>query len=85
MATGESNGGAVSTAPGPLLIAADEVAAMLDISTRTLWRLVSAKRVVAPVRIGGSTRWRRAEVEAWVAAGCPTPPRAEARAERGRP
>jgi excisionase family DNA binding protein len=85
MATGGSNGGAVSTASGLLLIAADEVAAMLDISTRTLWRLVSAKRVVAPVRIGGSTRWRRAEVEAWVAAGCPTPAKPEVRAEKGRP
>ena len=54
---------------------------MLDISTRTLWRLVSGKRIVAPLKIGGSTRWRRAEVEAWVAAGCPVP----GRGERGRP
>jgi excisionase family DNA binding protein len=81
METDEMNGGGVLTASGPLLIAADEVAGMLDISTRTLWRLVSAKRIVAPVRLGGSTRWRRAEVEAWVAAGCPVP----GRAERGRP
>ena len=61
------------TAQAPLLITADEVAAMLDISTRTLWRLVSARKVVLPVKLGGSTRWRLAEVESWVASGCPIP------------
>ncbi len=63
----------VPHAQPPLLIAADEVAGMLDISTRTLWRLVSAKKVVSPVKLGGSTRWRRADIEAWVASGCPIP------------
>ena len=63
----------VSRALPPLLIAADEVAGMLDISTRTLWRLVSAKKIVSPVKLGGSTRWRRADIEAWVASGCPSP------------
>ncbi len=66
----------VGAPPAPLLISADEVAGMLDISTRTLWRLVSTRKIVAPVKFGGSTRWRRADVEAWVASGCPTPGRA---------
>ncbi len=72
----ETNGTAadgVSIAPPPLLITASEVAGMLDVSTRTLWRLVSARKVVAPIKIGGSTRWRRAEVEVWIASGCPAP------------
>jgi excisionase family DNA binding protein len=73
----ELSGGVVSAASAPLLITAEEVAGMLDISTRTLWRLVSARRIVAPLKIGGSTRWRRAEIEAWVAAGCPVPGRGE--------
>jgi excisionase family DNA binding protein len=77
----ELGGGVVSATPAPLLITAEEVAGMLDISTRTLWRLVSARRIVAPLKIGGSTRWRRAEIEAWVAAGCPVP----GRGERARP
>jgi predicted DNA-binding transcriptional regulator AlpA len=77
----ELTGGAVSAVAAPLLITAEEVAGMLDISTRTLWRLVSGKRIVALLKIGGSTQWRRAEIEAWVAAGCPVP----GRGERGRP
>ncbi len=81
MEANELGGGVTSTTPAPLLIAAEEVAGMLDISTRTLWRLVSARRIVAPLKIGGSTRWRRAEIEAWVAAGCPVP----GRGERARP
>ena len=77
MEANELSGGVVSAASAPLLITAEEVAGMLDISTRTLWRLVSARRIVAPLKIGGSTRWRRAEIEAWVAAGCPVPGRGE--------
>jgi excisionase family DNA binding protein len=57
--------------PGPLLITAEEVARMMNISTRTLWRLSSAGRMPAPVRIGGNTRWRTAEVLRWIEDGCP--------------
>ncbi len=63
----------------PLLVTADEVAGMLDVSTRTLWRLVSARKIVPPLKLGGSTRWRRADIEAWVASGCP----AQRRTSRG--
>jgi predicted DNA-binding transcriptional regulator AlpA len=54
-----------------LLIPAERLASMMNISTRTLWRLLSAKKLVEPVRIGGSVRWRLQEVERWVAEGCP--------------
>lgn len=53
------------------LIAADEVAAMLDVSTRTVWRLLSTGRMVQPLRIGGSVRWRLDEVREWIKNGCP--------------
>jgi len=56
---------------GSLLINAAEVAALLSISKRTLWRLVSREALPPPLRLGGTVRWRRAEVEAWIAAGCP--------------
>lgn len=56
-----------------LLVTAEDVAGLLDISTRTLWRLVSAGKIVPPLKLGGSTRWRRADIEAWVASGCPAP------------
>jgi excisionase family DNA binding protein len=53
------------------LLNADEVAAMLNISERTLWRLLSAGKVPKPVRFGRSTRWRLAEVREWIEGGCP--------------
>lgn len=53
------------------LIAADELAAMLDVSTRTVWRLLSTGRLVQPIRIGGSVRWRLDEVRDWITKGCP--------------
>lgn len=66
-----------------LLLTADEVAQLLGISTRTLWRLCSAGRCPPPLRIGGNTRWRRAEIETWVVQGCPQPASATG-IERGR-
>ncbi len=46
---------------------------MMSISTRTLWRLAGARRIPAPIRLKGSTRWRRIEVERWIEHGCPSP------------
>lgn len=54
-----------------MLIGADSLARRLDISVRTLWRLRSSGRLPRPVKLGGSIRWRAAEISAWVAAGCP--------------
>ncbi|GIW86426.1 MAG: hypothetical protein KatS3mg108_0750 [Isosphaeraceae bacterium] len=54
-----------------VLISADEVATMLGVSERTLWRLLSAGKLPEPVRIGRNTRWRAAEVRDWIERGCP--------------
>lgn len=54
-----------------LLLSAESVAAMLDLSVRQVWRKVSNGELVPPLRTGGSTRWRCEDLEAWVAAGCP--------------
>ena len=55
-----------------LLLTADEVAAMLGVSERTLWRLLSAGKAAQ----AGSFRtqhplacWR--EVKEWIERGCP--------------
>jgi len=53
------------------LIGAEELAQMLDVSTRTVWRLLSTGRLVQPVRLGGSVRWRLDEVREWIKNGCP--------------
>lgn len=56
----------------PLLITAEEFAELMQISTRTLWRLRSAGQVPVPVRIGGVVRWNRERVLSWISAGCPS-------------
>ena len=55
----------------PLLIRAQELAGMLNISLRTLWRLNSAGVLPQPMRLGAAVRWRLEEVKTWIAAGCP--------------
>jgi len=57
----------------PLLISAEQLAEMLQISTRTLWRLLSSGKLLTPVHIGGSTRWRLEQVRLWIEEGCPPP------------
>jgi prophage regulatory protein len=54
-----------------LLLSAEKVAELLDISVRTLWRLRAADKLPAPIRLGGSVRWRADEIVTWIAEGCP--------------
>ena len=62
-----------SPRPDRVLMDVGELSRMLDVSTRTLWRLLSAGQLVEPIKLGGSTRWRRSDVESWIEAGCPAP------------
>jgi excisionase family DNA binding protein len=55
----------------PILISAEELAKLMQVSERTLWRLLFAGKVPQPVRIGRNTRWRYAEVREWIEKGCP--------------
>jgi excisionase family DNA binding protein len=55
----------------PILITADELAAKLALSKRTIYRMLSAGTFIQPLRLGGAVRWRLDEIEAWIAAGCP--------------
>ena len=55
----------------PLLLSASELATLLGISGRTVWRLDASGKLPKAVRIGGAKRWRRLEIEAFVNAGCP--------------
>jgi predicted DNA-binding transcriptional regulator AlpA len=62
------------TPPESLLIDRRALSRLLDRSRASIARDVSAGRIPSPVRIGRSTRWRRSEIEAWIAAGCPPRP-----------
>ena len=58
----------------PILLPASRVAKMLQVSTRTLWRLLAAGKLIKPLKIGRSVRWRKDELTKWIAAGCPPRP-----------
>jgi excisionase family DNA binding protein len=51
-----------------------DLATMLNISTRSVWRLQSEGRIPGMFRPGRRTvRWNRVAVDAWLAEGCPRP------------
>ena len=59
--------------PGPMqLIDSREVAALLKISPRTVWRLLSGNKLPRPVKIGRNVRWILRDIETWVSNGCPS-------------
>jgi predicted DNA-binding transcriptional regulator AlpA len=56
----------------PLLVGAPAVAKLLSVSVSQVWSMhASGTLGVLPIRLGGRTLWRRAELEAWTEAGCP--------------
>lgn len=66
----------------PSLLPVTEVAKLLGLSTRTVWRLDSGGILPRPVTLGRSKRWRKEELAAWIRAFCP--PRAKWRWEQLR-
>jgi predicted DNA-binding transcriptional regulator AlpA len=54
-----------------LAVSARELAEMLNVSLRQVWRLNSAGKLPKPIRLSGSVRWNRQEVTDWFEAGCP--------------
>lgn len=54
-----------------LLVTVEELATILSVSQRTVWRLLSAGKIPQPIRFGGSARWRLTEINSWIEAGCP--------------
>jgi len=53
------------------LLTAKAVGQCLSLSNRQVFRLKSAEKIPAPVRIGGAVRWRQADIERWITLGCP--------------
>lgn len=74
MTTDRAKAGATITAPEPTaaLLSAEQAAGLCGLSRSGWYKLCSAGRTPAPVRLGRRTLWRTAELRAWIAAGCPT-------------
>ena len=66
-----------------LLVTANEIAEMVGVSSRTIWRWDSSGKVPKPIRIGKAVRWRRQDIDEWVKDGCP-PRQAKAQLTRTR-
>lgn len=59
----------------PELLPARDAARLAGVSTASWHRLCAAGKAPAPVRLSGAVRWRRAELLAWISAGCLAPAR----------
>ncbi len=57
--------------PVAMLINAIEVGSLLSCSARHVVRLAEAERLPKPLRLGSLVRWRRTDIESWIAQGCP--------------
>jgi excisionase family DNA binding protein len=68
---GATADGSASADAEPLLIDAAELARLLMVSVKTIDRWLRAKKLPAPIVIGRERRWRRQEIELWLAAGAP--------------
>ncbi|MBA2588724.1 MAG: helix-turn-helix domain-containing protein [Alphaproteobacteria bacterium] len=55
------------------LLTVDEVAAQLSVSRFTVWRLRDAGLFVREIKIGSSSRWQQADVDAYIAESRSTP------------
>jgi excisionase family DNA binding protein len=57
-------------APPAQLLDVRAVAALLDCSPRHIYRLADGGLMPSPVRLGALVRWRRQDLDAWLAGGC---------------
>ncbi len=55
---------------GMALLNVLDVAHTLNVSTRQVWKLCAMGKLVQPLRLNRSVRWRRTDIETFVAAGC---------------
>jgi predicted DNA-binding transcriptional regulator AlpA len=58
----------MSDQPDKILVAAKEAAEMLSMGRSTFWKAVKEKQAPAPVKLGGLTRWRVADLRQHVQA-----------------
>lgn len=54
-----------------VLMTIEDLAAILGCSPRHIRRLVNSNRIPRPIKLGALLRWIKADVDRWIAAGCP--------------
>jgi excisionase family DNA binding protein len=53
------------------LLDVQQVAEMLGVSGRHVYRLADGGRMPRPLKLGGAVRWDRRQIENWIDSGCP--------------
>jgi excisionase family DNA binding protein len=53
------------------LLTVDQVADLIQCSTRHVYRMEERGELPRAVRLGANVRWPRQHIDAWIAAGCP--------------
>lgn len=69
-----SNSKTSQPGPGDLphtLLDVRQVAAQLRCSPRTCYRLVDGGLMPRPLKLGALVRWSKAQIDNWIADGCP--------------
>jgi predicted DNA-binding transcriptional regulator AlpA len=67
-----------------VLLRAVDCARLCGVSRRTWFRLASSAKTPPSIRLGGSSVWRREDLELWITLGCPSRKEFEARMEAER-
>jgi predicted DNA-binding transcriptional regulator AlpA len=73
----------LTTSVEPLLVANEQAAAACGIGRATWFRLKSAGKTPAPVKLAGRVLYRAEDLRLWVALGCPPRKEFEARKAAG--
>ena len=55
----------------PALLDVEQVASLLNCSTRHVYRLADSGKMARPTKLGALNRWSREVTERWIADGCP--------------
>ena len=67
-----------------LLIKAKELAEMLSVSTRHIWRMKSSNKLPRAIEIGKCVRWKLLDITNWLTMGCPSMEKFEAIQKAGK-
>lgn len=57
--------------PDTALLSVDDVSTYLTCSTRHVRRMADSGAMPRPIKLGSLVRWRRLDIERWIADGCP--------------
>ena len=52
------------------LLTVSQVARLVGVAPRTVWRMLADGRTPHPIRVGRLVRFRASEVDAWIKSGC---------------